>query len=373
VNASLGAIPLEGGVDISPRYMYKGIGQLAKRQTTGYCEPGNHPCNDVGSTSCCPNDNYCYLDSNFIASCCNIGLECSNPCPTSLVLCNATITQSGTAITTSSCCGRLCSASSAFLCASSFGNNCCTVNSTCAISGTSAQCVLTVDPSTSVASVPPTNCPTTQFPCPSEAGGGCCDNGATCTGSGTALYCASGKGHTSATRTGSGLIATNFSTVPKPHGLSTGAKAGIGVGVGLGFCLFLGAFVYFFIVRRRSQQPSQSTGDTNEAPGTAVAMSESSTGARLSPRSPGGTDYFGPMAREGPYTERDGSGVASPHSTDRGVPLSPQGPSDIAVPVEIADSKQTPRVPPPPPGYDAEHTEPERTEPEHTEPIYELP
>ena len=158
-------------------------------------------------------------------------------------------------------------------------------------------------------------------------------------------------------------MVTNFSTIPKPHGLSTGTKAGIGVGVGLGVCLLLGAFVYFFITRRKSRQAPQSTGDTNEAPSTAVPMSEPSTGARLSPHSPNGMDYFGPMAREGPYTERDGSSVTSPQGTDRGVPLSPRGPADIAAPVEIADSKQTPRVPPPPPEYDAEHTDP----------VYELP
>lgn len=51
-------------------------------------------------------------------------------------------------------------------------------------------------------------------------------------------------------------------------------------------------------------------------------------------------DYFGPAAKAGPYTETTNSGtpLGSPDSVNRGVPLSPQGPTDIAAPVEIGGS-----------------------------------
>lgn len=58
-------------------------------------------------------------------------------------------------------------------------------------------------------------------------------------------------------------------------------------------------------------------------------------------------DYFGPTAKAGPYTETTTSGtpLGSPDSVSRGVPLSPQGPADIAAPVEIGGSVpvETPR------------------------------
>lgn len=52
-----------------------------------------------------------------------------------------------------------------------------------------------------------------------------------------------------------------------------------------------------------------------------------------------GSDYFGPTAAAGPFTEPNDSAATSP-GANRGVPVSPQGPGDILLPVEI-DSKSS--------------------------------
>jgi hypothetical protein len=65
----------------------------------------------------------------------------------------------------------------------------------------------------------------------------------------------------------------------------------------------------------------------SQASGSAAPMARRATGQQAA-------DYFGPAAIAGPYTSDHTSAVTSP-ATDRGVPVSPQSPGDIQVPVEI--------------------------------------
>jgi len=69
-------------------------------------------------------------------------------------------------------------------------------------------------------------------------------------------------------------------------------------------------------------------------------MSEGSqTGTKRPSNGKSGSDYFGPTAAHGPFTEPHDSAATSPGAY-RGVPVSPQGPADITVPVEI-DSRSS--------------------------------
>jgi hypothetical protein len=127
--------------------------------------------------------------------------------------------------------------------------------------------------------------------------------------------------------------------VPKSSngGLSTGAKAGIGVGVAVGALAIIGALMWFFLVHRpRARQSSKAT----SVPPAAMSQASKSERNGAPPRpSPGRqasqpSDYFGPAAESGPFTEDHNSPAMSPGS-NRGVPATPQSPGDIAVPVEI--------------------------------------
>ncbi len=305
-------------------------------------------------TVCCPDTDFCYIDTTYRAECCAVGSNCGyTACDTNHYQCKTTTTVSGTASETSSCCPRSCtSATSQFLCPSSLGGACCSYGATCASGG---SCIA----STTSSSTTTTNgCATTQTTCPSSLGGGCCNSPSTCTLlSGTNFYCASGT--TAAVRTGSNgqTFSTSLPT-SSSGGLSSGAKAGIGAGIGVGGALLIVGLISFCIVHRRhaqamSEAQSQSqqrapTGSVQESAtqGSKPAMSQGS-GVGRSKRPPAArqmtqsSDYFGPDPVVGPFTE--GSLIASPISPDtsRGVPSKPQSPGDITIPVEI-DSNANP-------------------------------
>lgn len=57
----------------------------------------------------------------------------------------------------------------------------------------------------------------------------------------------------------------------------------------------------------------------------------------------GMSDYFGPAARSGPFTDNESPGSVPA----RGVPLSPQAPGDIVGAVEIGHSRENSNVTPP--------------------------
>jgi hypothetical protein len=283
----------------------------------------------VNSTSCCPNTKYCIVDSDYKAKCCDIGSECGNPCASSLYQCPSTTTVSGKPTVIPACCSRGCPQVSAFKCAASLGGGCCSYGSTC---GSGGECKATAPSTTSsaIVSIIPSGCTTSQIACPTSIGGGCCDNGFSCTVVDNKNYCASASA--SAVRTGpDGVIATAES---ENKGLSTGAKAGIGVGIGIGACLVLALLLWFCVIHRRlSKMESQRTASASVPAMSQGSGSAISKGQPLVPgRQP--SDYFGPTAAPGPFTEDVTSPGTSP-GVNRGVPATPQSPGDIQVPVEI--------------------------------------
>jgi hypothetical protein len=159
------------------------------------------------------------------------------------------------------------------------------------------------------------------------------------------------------TRTGTaGIHATAVPDDPPNKGLSTGAKAGIGVGVSLGVLLIIGALLYFFVIHRRESaeresqrregsqpmsQPAASTigGGGSEQNGSKVGIPKRPTVPRENSQP---SDYFGPSAVPGPFTERNSTIAGGSPGYDRGVPAHPQSPGDIASPVEIDSNLASP-------------------------------
>jgi len=285
---------------------------------------------DVGAAVCCDNSEYCIIGLTG-ASCCAIGSDCSNdtPCNSLEYFCPGTATFTvGTATTTGSCCARSCPSTSAYKCASSYGGGCCSFDSQC---GSNNACVpLSTSTSAAVVSEIPSGCTTNQIACPTSLGGGCCDNTLTCTVISNTNFCAAPAG--TAIRTGTnGILETS---VPQSSsGLSTGAKAGIGAGLAVVACLVAGLLLWFCVLHRRQAAMQSTESGSNPRPamsqasGSAAPMARRATGQQAA-------DYFGPAAIAGPYTSDHTSAVTSP-ATDRGVPVSPQSPGDIQVPVEI--------------------------------------
>ncbi|KAN0113081.1 hypothetical protein V8E51_006032 [Hyaloscypha variabilis] len=326
VTAQYGAMELPAG--LSPRY-YLGGAQLLERQISGVggCGVNQHPCWDVGSSLCCDNSEYCIVGLNNAPSCCAIGSDCTSdtPCDSLEYFCSGTSTLTiGTAQATGSCCARSCPSTSAYKCAATYGGNCCSYDAQC---GTSTCIPLSTSTTSALVTELAPGCTTNQIACPSAMGGGCCDNGLTCTVLSNTNYCAAGTG--TAVRTGTnGILETS---APQSSGLSTGAKAGIGAGLGVAACMGIGILLWFIVLHRREARLSQKA-DSN--PGPDPAMSQVSGSAAPKAASQQAGDYFGPSAVAGPYTTDPTSPVTSPGS-GRGVPLSPQGPGDIQVPVEI--------------------------------------
>lgn len=281
---------------------------------------------DVGATVCCDNSEYCIIGLKG-PSCCAIGSDCSNdtPCNSLSYFCSGTATFTvGTAEATGSCCARSCTNTSAYKCAATYGGGCCSFNSQC---GSNNACVpVSTSTSAPIVSEVPSGCTTNQILCPTSLGGGCCDNTLTCTVLANTNYCAAPAG--TAVRTGTnGILETS---VPQgSSGLSTGAKAGIGAGLGVAALVVVGLLLWFCVLHRRQARLSQASGSD---PGPAMSQASGSA----APKAPNqqAADYFGPAAIAGPFTSDHTSAVTSP-GTDRGVPVSPQSPGDIQVPVEI--------------------------------------
>jgi hypothetical protein len=285
----------------------------------------------VNSTLCCPNTKYCIVNSDYTAECCDIGSECGNLCPSSLYQCPSITTVSGKPTVVPACCSRGCPQVSAFKCAASFGGGCCNYGSTC---GPSRQCKPTVQStmSSAILSIIPSGCTTSQIACPTSMGGGCCNNGFSCMVLDNKNYCAGAS--ESGVRIGpDGALATARAKSGNTA-WSTGMKAGIGVGIGIGACLFFALLLWFCVIYRRLAKLER------QRTALALAMPHDS-GSRVSKG--GGlvdrqrSDYFGPIAVPGPFTEDPTSSATSP-GVDRGVPATPQSPNDILVPVEM-DSK----------------------------------
>jgi hypothetical protein len=209
-----------------------------------------------------------------------------------------------------------------------FGGGCCGYGFMCTTSG---QCVSTqTTTSAPVVTAIPSGCSAaTQFSCAASQGGGCCDNGYVCTVLENTNYCAFATGTAVKTRTGTGgILATAVPADSSSSALSTGAKAGIGVGVSLVALAIIGALMWFCLVHRRM---SLRRSHGSEVPNGSKTGSKRPSAGRQ-PSQP--SDYFGPTAGIGPFTEEHTSTDVSP-GYDRGVPAVPHGPDDIASPVEI--------------------------------------
>jgi hypothetical protein len=281
---------------------------------------------------CCDNSEYCIINTDLSVNCCAVGSNCGIQCGSTAFICTTTVTNSGTATATQACCPRKCTVTSQFLCASSVGGGCCPYGYMCQTG--SIGCASTASTTSNPVVTPiPSGCSAAnQFSCASYLGGGCCGIGQQCVTSGNGNFC-SATGSAMLTRTGSGgIIAT---AVPKPSpssGLSTGAKAGIGVGVALGTLAVIAALMWFFLVHRRRAR--QTEGGSSVPPAMSQNSGRNGGPVRPSPGRSQPSDYFGPAAKSGPFTEDQNSPAMSPGS-NRGVPATPQSPGDIAVPVEI--------------------------------------
>lgn len=191
----------------------------------------------------------------------------------------------------------------------------------------------------------PSGCTTSQISCKREVGGGCCGVEEICTVVGNTNYCAAGG--VSAVRTGpDGVLASGTLETNHHSGLSTGAKAGIGGGIAGLVLLLAGGVLYFCVSQRRRarrREEEETVPAMSQTSGSKFAGSKKagSTGTRpsLPPIRGQSADYFGPTAKAGPYT--DTSSASSPGYTYRGVPINPQSPGDIAVPVEIDSTEHS--------------------------------
>ncbi|KAI9829432.1 MAG: hypothetical protein M1819_006369 [Sarea resinae] len=344
------ALEDEFNFGLYPRFTFGSIAQLPKRQAGGSCSEGQHSCLSVNITGCCPNDNYCYVNAQGEGKCCDDGSRCDDPCPISSYHCTVSATTSGTVSATTSCCARPCPAISAFQCPSAYGGGCCSVNSACLTDNSCTSTINSATVNTVSASATPTGCTNGQFSCPAAAGGGCCQIGLTCTNIASSLYCAgsptaTGGSATTTIRLGGGTgagVATPTSPTSSPThhpggGLSDGAKAGLGFGIAVAGLLLYGALIWFIFYRRR-----QTRRDTVAAvpPDDEPPMSHLSP-AEATSRGSDGADYFGPVARPGPFTHSEAgnaSGMAPYYLAHQGpVPVTPQWAGDIATPVEIGD------------------------------------
>ncbi|KAK4104303.1 hypothetical protein N658DRAFT_444292 [Parathielavia hyrcaniae] len=381
---------VETGVMLSPREYHLSPAQpLGKRQDG--CNPGSHPCNEIGpagASICCPNNQYCIINprTTTLGACCHLGATCDSPCPEYQFQCatTLTLTAAGTTTTTTSpaCCNRTCPQTSMFQCPPSLGGGCCAYGARCATGG---QCLLVVAPTTSSSSAmslsvtpPPPGCSTGQISCAATLGGGCCAATQSCT-------LVSGRAHCAATPAPEPTEGEGVSVVDADAGaggsLSPGATAGVAVGVVVACGLVIGAVTWWCLRRRRRRmgmgegEGYSSSGSRSRPAGVVGLVVGGSGGREMSDANSdvvsgsGGRlaglthDYFGPAPGMGPYSE-GASAVTTPGMERGGVPLQPNEPGDIAVPVEIDSRLQdaTRRTPPaglpiPPPRAAESHVE----------------
>jgi hypothetical protein len=274
---------------------------------------------------CCPNNQYCYVRPDGTGGCCLIGSNCNSQCSATAYQCANVITVEGATSTSTACCPRACTETSAFQCEAEFGGGCCSYGQTCR---SGKICVAAATSSTSPLVTPvDEGCTTSQFRCPD--GNGCCNNWMHCTNYQGTAACAPGN------PTMTGMVMEYQS-----QGLSDGAKAGIGVGVSVVTCLIVGITTWVCLKRRRDRQrtstnPSGSGREGGLGGGGLDVMSETGTfDSRPTPRHGLTQDYSGPDAVAGPYTENENSRLST-YGLARARPNDPHGPEDIAAPVEM--------------------------------------
>lgn len=290
--------------------------------------------------------------------CCAFGSVCDSPCDETEYLVNYTSTiTSGTSTSTSigyGCAPRACTSTN-YLCAEEFGGGCCPFGATCA---SDKQCLSPSTISTpikTVASEIPVGCTAaTQHSCASSLGGGCCADTEVCTiVSSTSTVCSStGLATATASPTPSGVTTVHQDS----GGISTGAKAGIAIGIVVVAAIIIGALTWWCIRRRRddrSRRQSTAGGSRNlemqsasgagglhpysahSGPHMSEGRASSTQMSRPGPLRGLSSEYFGPDAETGPYTDHSTATTPPSFFMSRAVPSDPHGPDDIAVPVEI--------------------------------------
>ncbi|KAF4591745.1 hypothetical protein GQ602_002044 [Ophiocordyceps camponoti-floridani] len=277
-------------------------GSLVPRD--GLCRRGSHSCLDIGhADQCCENESYCYVNRNHDPRCCPVGSNCvdDSPCKSDRFYCRRPT--AGTV--RDGCCGRSCPQTSHYLCPHSLGGGCCPYGADCQAGGNCLQTTMPMPSPTATRLA----CTSRQSACAGETG--CCSHGQPCTGvSQTALCTTPG---------------------PSDRRLSRGALAGIGVGSAAALSVVTTAAVWLCLCGRRRRLRQRDQGKD--------AMTDTKIGSRssLPPRlRPLTDDYSGPNPVSGPYTE-----TAVPSATrlleglPRAVPTRPEGPGDIAAPVEM--------------------------------------
>ncbi|EAA31458.2 hypothetical protein GE21DRAFT_7862 [Neurospora crassa] len=352
---------VETGVLLSPRYFQEyaasNASPLEKRQGQLQCPNDQHSCLEIGNDGgsfCCGNDQFCQANPTALtkAACCAIGSNCGSPCTSDMTLCAATRTittgDNPSVTLLSACCARQCSVSF-YLCPKSLGGSCCPYGQACAEGG---KCIATITPSSSISTlVPlvPSGCTTSQTSCDASIGGGCCDLTQSCTQITGKAFCA----ERAAFPTISGIAEFH-----PDHDLSAGAKAGIAIGVVVGFGLLIGVLTWWCLQSRRRRRASEAGGTVpsfshRSGPSRIIGAIIGGGGREQQPmsevtsdvqsRSGGTQDYFGPEAAVGPYSDSrlPSTGTTPGIDRDRGVPLQPHGPGDIAVPVEIDSRMMT--------------------------------
>ncbi|PQE06939.1 transcription factor C2H2 protein [Rutstroemia sp. NJR-2017a WRK4] len=249
-----------------------------------------------------------------------------------------------------------------YRCPLSLGGGCCALTASCVTGSCAVPLSTSTTPPPLVTAVP-SGCNTSQIACASSLGGGCCGIGYRCAVLSGENYCTAATGTRSASRTGMGVIATGGAASEgdnddddgddgKSKGLSTGAKAGIGVGIAGAVLLLLGLGIWCVKLHRRRAAQKQRELD-EMAENSTTAHSHSVAGSkRPSAGGRGGSDYFSQKQRKmGPYEDdvgpgngmgMEGHGHGHAHSRERGVPLTPQSPNDIVVPVEIGSAETSP-------------------------------
>ncbi|KAI1284013.1 hypothetical protein F5Y07DRAFT_97015 [Xylaria sp. FL0933] len=312
------------------------------------CDPGYHSCVEaLDPGMCCANDEYCFINENWQARCCSLGVKCrDSKCGADELYCNTTssttvpvttvlpssssssssgvsttgrgeeqkhdvttVTSLVLASTFAACCNRACSASM-FLCEPTFGGQCCSYGFKCATGG---NCIADPAPATATDPEVPPSCTTSQVACAESDGGGCCNTGSVCTsqtiGATISQVCAP--------------LSDNGSS--SSGGLSSGAKAGIGVGVAVGAALVIAAVTWVCIRRRRRRSGTTGTNvSAHEMRQSSGAAGDEDTGNSLlvgPPQTPwtpssaftdgrdalhGQRVYSDHFPDAGPYTDRDG-------------------------------------------------------------------
>ncbi|KUI74071.1 hypothetical protein VM1G_09986 [Cytospora mali] len=370
-----GAMP-----DLSRRLFYEDFAHppsLAKRD--GGCGAGNHPCSDINSTLCCSNDRYCIVnETTYEPACCALGSTCGQQCGTDAYYANITTTTTISSTpkveTVYVCRDRSCTSTN-YLCAESFGGNCCPYGADCA---SGRQCLVPSTSSSSslsmstISSEIPAGC-SLQGQTYCTGAGRCCNSGYSCTEVSASYMCAQ---ITSTSTPTSGIAAPTGSGVTvehTSHGLSAGAKAGIAIGVIVAAALITGALTYLCIRRHRRTSRSTNTGQEmasgigagpesgTRLPGgpsgprayrqgsgqvlseTGYAPSSTQMSNRSGPLRRLTNDYFGVAAGHGPYTERAGEATTTPEYLAQPVTgdgQTPHGPDQIIAPVEIGSDSE---------------------------------